>query len=138
MQRQQAIDLIRNTFQTSFDRTRLIKFVKELFNNPVIVGFNYSGNLIPDAFGNYINQYERIAKYTDPDNKRIDVLIVYLKRKESVERARSMQRNFIAGYLSGKYAVKPKKMRFCTFVTTDRETGVFLSQMEHISSNGGS
>lgn len=70
--------------------------------------FEYYGTYIPDTFKPYINKYERVGKYVS-EGKRIDILIVYLKKETSIERARTMQRNFIAGYLAGKYGSDKEK-----------------------------
>ena len=40
-------------------------------------------------------------KKKKPEEKKIDILIVQLKKETSLERARTMQRNFIAWYLNG-------------------------------------
>lgn len=43
------------------------------------------------------------GKYRDGEEKRLDILIMYLEKELTVERARSMLRNFVAGYLRGNY-----------------------------------
>jgi len=102
MDKEQAKELIKNTFEASFNKEGFVIFIKNLLNEVDESSFKYSGNLIPDSFKQYINSYERIGKYTEGNN-RIDILIVNLKEETSLKRARSMQRNFIAGYLNGKY-----------------------------------
>jgi len=111
MQKQQAINIVRETFESSFDKGQFTNFIKNLLNEPDLSdGFGpRSGNYIPDAFKGYVDKYERLGKYEDRDDKRLDILIVYLKRETSIERARSMQRNFIAGYLQGKYGSDTEK-----------------------------
>lgn len=111
MQKQQAINIVRETFESSFDKGRYTNFIKNLLNEPDLTdGFGpRSGNYIPDAFKGYVEKYERLGKYTDQEDKRIDILIVYLKRETSIERARSMQRNFVAGYLQGKFGSDVEK-----------------------------
>ena len=94
--------------KSPFDKARFIVFIKDLLNHIDEAPFIRQGNYIPDQFKPYINHYERIGKYTDGEN-RLDILIVYLKREASIERARSMQRNFIAGYLQGKYGTDAAK-----------------------------
>ncbi|MBE3115686.1 Eco57I restriction-modification methylase domain-containing protein, partial [Candidatus Bathyarchaeota archaeon] len=64
--------------------------------------------MIPDAFKPFISHYERIGKYTNGKN-RLDILIVHLSKETSIERARSMQRNFVAGYLQGNYGTTSQK-----------------------------
>ncbi len=109
MNKQQAIDLVKETFESPFEKGRFDKFVKNLLNNPDMEGFTYTGNYIPDSFKDYVSKYDRVGKYEDGEEKRIDILIVYLKRDTAIDRARSMQRNFVAGYLQGKYGTDSQK-----------------------------
>jgi len=97
---QQARRIIRNTFEGSFDKEKFIHFIKDLLNQyDESKAFHLRGCYIPKAFENIIKSYERIGTYTDPEGKKIDILIVYLKRESTVDRARTAQRNFIARYL---------------------------------------
>jgi hypothetical protein len=134
MDKQQAIDLVQETFESAFERTRFIKFIRELFNGAYEPAeINRVGNLIPDAFEQSISKYERIGKYIDSEDKRIDLLIVYLKRDTSIERARSMQRNFVAGYLQGKYGTDAQKdAALVAFVAPDEDDWRFsLVKLEY-------
>ncbi len=119
MDKKSAIKLIRETFENSFEKERFVYFVKNLFNKISLEPFEYHGQYIPDTYEPYINKYERVGKYVSED-KRIDILIVYLKKETSIERARTMQRNFIAGYLAGKYgSVKEKDAAVVAFVSPE-------------------
>jgi len=102
MNEEQAKRIVKETFQNSFNRNKYIEFIINLLNSYEESPFSYFGNYIPDSYKGYISKYERIGKYNDGNN-RIDILIVYLNKETSIERARTMQRNFIAGYLEGKY-----------------------------------
>ncbi|MGC9316261.1 MAG: Eco57I restriction-modification methylase domain-containing protein, partial [bacterium] len=102
MNEKQARKLIVDTLEAPFDKAQFTSFVTELLNDIEPAAFNYSGNYIPDKFKDYISKYSRIGKY-HYDGKRIDILAVNLKKTTSLERARTMQRNFVAGYLAGKY-----------------------------------
>jgi len=108
MDKQSAINLIRETFENSFEKGKYINFIKNLFNKVSLDPFEFSGQYIPETFKPYINKYERVGKYVSED-KRIDILIVHLNRETSIERARTMQRNFVAGYLTGKYGSDTEK-----------------------------
>src|SRR3989344_8446783 len=102
MDKNSAISLIQNVFQNPFDHEYFITFAKNLFNFlDTERNFVYRGNFIPDAYKPYIHTLERIGKYEDTEDNKIDVLIVHLKKEHSIEHARTMQRNFIAWYLSG-------------------------------------
>ncbi|MBU4348950.1 Eco57I restriction-modification methylase domain-containing protein [bacterium] len=126
MDREQAKRNIKETFEASFNEEKFIYFIINLFNLKQSDIKNTSfgvrqGYNIPEMFRSYISRFQRIAKYLKDDN-RIDVLIVYLKKETSIEYARSMQRNFIAGYLKGNYGSDNlKDAALVAFVSPDKE-----------------
>jgi len=139
MNREQAKELIRDTFESPFDKGRFVNFIKNLLNTIDYAPFDYYGQYIPDPYKSYINRYERIGKYSDGEN-RIDILIIYLKKQTSIERARSMQRNFIAGYLKGNYgSSNDKDAALVAFVSPDEEDWRFsLVEMDYRFEEGKS
>ena len=132
MNKQQAQQLIQDTFETTFDKGRFSGFVRNILNHIEDAPFNYYGNLIPDSYKPYIEKYERIGKYSDGES-RIDILIVHLNRENSIERARTMQRNFVAGYLQGKYgSSNDKEAAIVAFVSPDKNDWRFsLVKMDY-------
>lgn len=119
MDKRQAADLIRETFEKPFDKGQFIRFIKELLNRIEEAPFSYQGQYIPDAYKPFISTLERIGKFNDSEN-RIDILIVKLQKETSLERARTMQRNFVAGYLQGKFGSSPEKeAALVAFVSPD-------------------
>jgi len=100
MNKQQAQQIIRDTFENPFDKARFTGFIKNLLNRINEESFTYRGNYIPDAYKPYIRILERIGKFSDGEHT-IDILIITLQKETSLERARSRQRNFIAWYLNG-------------------------------------
>ena len=96
-----AKNLINKTFESSFDKERFVYFIKNLLNKFEEKTFIYRGNTIPTAFQDSVKTLERIGKYKKED-KKIDILIVQLKKEHSLERARSQQRNFISWYLKSR------------------------------------
>ncbi len=100
MDKESTRRLIKKTFQNSFNKKDFIYFIKNLLNQyDESKVFHLHGCYIPKAFKNFIKIYERVGTYVDPEGKKIDILIVYLKRKTTIDRARTAQRNFIARYL---------------------------------------
>jgi hypothetical protein len=131
MNREQAKGLVIETFENSFEKGRFIKFLKNLLKTYEEKTFAYQGNYIPDAFKPYIDSLERLGKYTH-DDKEIDLLVVKLKRETSLERARAMQRNFIAWYLKGSRGGKLKDAALCAFVSPNEEDWRFsLVKMDY-------
>ena len=97
---QDAKNLIKDTFQGQFDESRFRIFAKNLFNDiDESKTFSHQGQYIPDAYKDHVRQLKRIGKYTDPEGAELDVLVVSLKKDFALDRARTMQRNFIADYL---------------------------------------
>ncbi len=102
MDQQQARNLVRETLGRSFDRAAFIRLTRELFNQYDETKAFHAHGYVPESYKPYVKTYERIATYTDPDNKKIDILIVYLQKETSLDRARVSQRNFIAHYLKDR------------------------------------
>ena len=99
MTKEEANRLIEATFKNPFDESQFRRFVKNLLNDVnESKAFEYHGTFIPDAYGDYIRQYKRLGQYTDPEGNVLDVLTVRLRKESSLDRARTMQRNFIATY----------------------------------------
>jgi len=116
MNKQQAQEIIRNTFESSFDINSFTGFIKNLLNRIDDVPFTYQGNYIPDAYKQYIKTLERIGKFSDGENN-IDILVITLQKETSLERARTMQRNFVAWYLNGSRGGEMKDAALAAFVS---------------------
>ena len=98
-EQQQARRLVKETLEKPFNREGFIDFIKNLLKKIDEKTFTYNGNLIFKSFQKSIKTLERIGKYEDSNGKKIDILIVQLKKDSSLDRARSTQRNFIGKYL---------------------------------------
>ncbi|MEW5949544.1 MAG: Eco57I restriction-modification methylase domain-containing protein, partial [Thermodesulfobacteriota bacterium] len=118
MDKQQARNLIKETFEQPFDKTRFTAFIKNLLNRIDEASFTYQGQFIPDAYKPYISVLERIGKYSDGEHK-IDILAIRLKKETSLERARTMQRNFVAWYLNGSRGGLLKDAALVAFIAPD-------------------
>lgn len=131
MDKQQAQNIVKETFENPFDKGRFVAFIRNLLNSIEEAPFTYKGNLIRDAYEQYISSLERIGKYTDGEHK-IDILVVKLKKKTSIERARTMQRNFIAWYLNGSRGGELKDAALTAFVSPNEEDWRFsLIKMDY-------
>ncbi|QQR66087.1 MAG: Eco57I restriction-modification methylase domain-containing protein [Candidatus Brocadia sp.] len=118
MDKHQAQNIIKETFESAFDKERFVGFIKNLLKRIEESSFIYQGQFIPDAYKSYISSLERIGKFNDGEN-RIDILIVKLQKETSLERARTMQRNFIAWYLNGSRGGELKDAALVAFVSPD-------------------
>ena len=56
MDKQQAQELIKETFESSFDESGFTNFIKNLLNRIDDAPFIYQGNYIPDAYKQYIKK----------------------------------------------------------------------------------
>ncbi|MDA8091940.1 MAG: Eco57I restriction-modification methylase domain-containing protein [Actinomycetota bacterium] len=115
MTRDEAARLVKETFDNPFDEDRFRLFAKNLLNElDESKAQDYRGAYIPDAFKEHVRSYKRIGKYTDPNGTELDVLAVYLKKEAALERARTMQRNFVARYLKQRGEKDAAIVAFCT------------------------
>ncbi len=100
MERNAAVRLIDQTFDQAFNRDRFTLFIRNLLGDiDESKGFNVGRRRIKRAFSDHIVSYSRLASFTDPEGETLDILIVKLERETALDRARTMQRNFVADYL---------------------------------------
>ncbi len=103
MDKQQARELIEQTFKQAFDYDRFHHFTAQLLNHlndsPERQSV-WSGSRIKKAYAEHVNHFERIGTYTDPEGRKLDVLVIHLKKETTLERGRTLLRNFAADYLS--------------------------------------
>lgn len=90
----QAQQAIKDVLEHAFNREKFIHLMHNLLNHIEVRDKHYSGNLIPEAYREHINQYWRVGKYSTPDNDEIDILIVEVKNQSKLDRARTTLRNF--------------------------------------------
>lgn len=99
MDKKQAQQLIQQLFTQPFELESYRHFVRNLLNHYEERSGHYTGNYIPDAFKQHVNQYWRIGKYVDPEGNQLDLLVVEVKSLAKLERARSSLRNFAVNRL---------------------------------------
>ena len=98
-----ARKLIRDLFSSTFEKNKFINFTKNLLYSAHFEQHTLAGNDIPDLYKEKIASLEKLASLTDSNGKAIDLLIVTLLKDTSLDKARSMQRNFVAQYLKTQY-----------------------------------
>lgn len=102
MDKTQAKRLIEQTFNNHFDKDNFKNFVINLLDEiDISKEFTYGNPYVPECYRKFVNSYGRIGKYIDSNNNDIEVLWVSLKKDTTIERARTIQRNFVAWYLNG-------------------------------------
>jgi hypothetical protein len=136
MNREEAKNLVIQTFENKFDKEKFIRFIANLFKK-----YDRSKALDPrigvqgitEKYLDFISSWERIGRYEDSEDNIIDILIVKLKKEISLLRARSAQRNFVADYLRGKLGTTSlKDAALVAFVSPDEEDWRFsLVKMDY-------
>ncbi len=136
MQKAQAQNLVKETLQNDFDKERFIYFVKNLLNKVDDSKAFHAHGYVPEEYKTFVKTYERLATYTDPTGSKIDILVVYLQKETSLERARTAQRNFVARYLKDR---DQKDAGLIAFVSPDPADWRFsLVKMEYKFTEGKS
>ncbi len=118
-----AQKLVTDTFKNRFNKDQFLKFVKELLNHlddSEQRRLRQSGPYIKKAFQEKIRSFERLGMYTDPDGRRLDLLVINLQKETTLERARTFQRNFVADYLATGHG-KDKDAVLAAFVSPTEE-----------------
>jgi methylase of polypeptide subunit release factors len=121
MDKKQAKELIRQTFAQAFDQDRFHDFTAQLLNHlndSPERQRRWAGQMIKKAYSDYVNHYERIGTYTDPEGRKLDVLVIHLKKETTLERGRTLLRNFAADYLSTGHG-NDKDAVLAAYVTKD-------------------
>ncbi len=120
MERSAAVRLLRETLQRPFDEAQFRQLARNLVHDlNEAKAFTAQGNLIKDAYKDQVRQYKRIGQYVDPDGNTIDILVVRLRRSSTLERARTMQRNFMAQYLQARGQKEAALVAYYTDEATD-------------------
>lgn len=96
MDREQAKNIIINTFENHFSESNYVLFLKNLLKSFEENRFSYQGNYIPDAFKRYISSFERIGKYVTED-KEVDLLIVQLQKETSLNEPEQCKETLLPG-----------------------------------------
>jgi len=135
MDRAQSLKIIRDTFESKFDREVFIQFIVELLNLKSLsvsdYGISFYLNSVPNTYKPYINTFEKITRYHQ-NGSTLDILIIRLQKHTSIERARTMQRNFIAWYLKGGCDGEAKDAALAAFVSPDEKDWRFsLIRMDY-------
>ncbi|HHX62474.1 MAG TPA: hypothetical protein GX707_17450 [Epulopiscium sp.] len=92
------LNILKETFGQEFNINRFKQFTREFFNEPEMLPETKRTGIWKE-YQEHINSYYTVAKYADAEANNLIVVAVELKRNTSIDRARSMQRNFISKIL---------------------------------------
>ena len=100
MDKLQAKTLIANCLNAKFNNEIFREFIVNLLDKIDEQKAFFIGNAqVKEAYQKYVSSYKRIGQYTDSNSNIIDVLTVHLKDNCSLDRNRTMLRNFVADYM---------------------------------------
>lgn len=99
MQVEAAKKLIEETFNQPYDLGRFRKFLTELTK-----GYEDRSkpSIVPDSFKDGIKSVFRVGKFRSLKGDEVDLVAVTLQSDRSLDRARTLQRNYIARYLKAR------------------------------------
>lgn len=92
------LQLLKDTLESKFDIEKFKTFTREFFNEPQMLSARRHTGIWRE-YENSIKSYSDIAKFKDSEGNSIIVFAVELKNEKGVERARSLQRNFVSKIL---------------------------------------
>jgi len=133
MTKDQAKQLVRETFTKRFHRDQFRRFIKELVNRyDESKAASWNKQYIPDAFKEHVERYERLGTFTAAgDAEKVDILIVHLTDDSKLERTRTALRNFVAHHLKSR---DEKDSGLVAFVSPSEVTWRFsLVKMEYVT-----
>lgn len=128
MKKQEALQLVKTTFNGKFEEQSFQIFIANLLKNYTPLEKVREGQYIREAFRNYILKYKIVGTFLDTEKNSVDILQVILHKEGSLGRARTAQRNFVADYLkhNGKNAA------LVAFITPTKEDWRFsLVKLEY-------
>jgi len=100
MNESEAKRLVETTFSNPFDEGRFLLFARNLLDGlDEHESFDCHGASIKELYRDHVGQFKRLGTYRAPDGLNTDVLVVRLIRDTALDRARTMQRNFVADYM---------------------------------------
>lgn len=128
MDKQQAMNMIKETFPQTFDKGRFRLFVVNLLNR--IDESKAQSMAVPDAFASHVRSCIRLGTYTSPDDEKLDVLIVNTTQPWKLQRTRSALRDFVSHKL--KRGDNEKDAALVAFVSpTEKQWRFSYVKMEY-------
>ena len=102
MDKGSAKKLIADIFSKEFERSKFIDFTNTLLYSAHFDPTLIKNKDMPDLFKDHIESVEILASFGDSKEQQIDLLIITLFKDTALDRARTMQRNFVAQYLKNQ------------------------------------
>jgi adenine-specific DNA-methyltransferase len=123
----EAKKLIEYVFTHKFQPDYFEKFISNIFKEYSPLDISREGQSIKDAFKPHVVKYKIIGSFVDAENNNIDILFVALNNINTLQRARTLQRNFVADYLNSN----GKEAALVAFITNKDEWRFSLVKLDH-------
>ena len=127
MTKNEAKKLIKYVFTHKFQTEYFEKFISNIFKDYKPLDISREGQSIKDAFKPHVAKYKIIGTFSDAENNDIDILLVALNNINTLQRARTLQRNFVADYLNSN----GKEAAMLAFITNKDEWRFSLVKLDH-------
>lgn len=101
MNRREAETLVESVLTRPYSEAEFRRLTVNIFPDMEPKTDRWTGAYVPEAFRGGVAQYGRLGKVEDAAGNTVDVLAVKLRNARTLERARTLQRNFVARYLNG-------------------------------------
>ena len=101
MNKREAETLVETVLNGPYAEANLRRLVTNIFPDLEPKTDRWMGAYVPEAFRGGVAQYSRLGKVEDAEGYTVDILAVKLRNAATLERARTLQRNFVARYLNG-------------------------------------
>ena len=101
MNRAEAERLVESVLTRPYNEAEFRRLLVNIFPAMEPKTDRWAGAYVPDAFRSGVAQYSRLGKVEDAAGYTVDILAVKLRDARTLERARTLQRNFVARYLNG-------------------------------------
>jgi len=116
MKKKEAAHLVNQTFTQAFSEEQFVNFAKNLLTGMEAASTRTVPNAqLPQGYREHVHSYSRLGTYRDPKGNVLDVVVVKLKKRGSLDRARTRQRNLMAHYLNKR----KKDAVLAAYVTDD-------------------
>jgi len=127
MTKNEAEKLIEYVFTHKFEESFFEKFISNIFKKYKPLSTIREGQSIKDAFKPQIIKYKMMGSFSDAESNDVDILLVALNNINTLQRSRTMQRNFVADYLN----TNNKEAAIVAFVTDKDEWRFSLVKLDH-------
>ncbi|MBZ4664247.1 MAG: hypothetical protein JG776_1965 [Caloramator sp.] len=102
MYTQSSKGFVKNIFENEFNMDVFKRFIRCIFKEVEESNINTTITSFPQNLSVIFKEIRTIGYYTDCNNEKLAIVVIYLKRNKSLEKSRTAQRNIVKWYLTQK------------------------------------